>query len=82
MHIKTIDLAKEGKLLPCRPDVCPECAVKHEPEMPHDQQSLYYQYKFYHENGHWPTWENALEHCPKEVQDAWKNALRNEGIMI
>ena len=82
MHIKEIDLAKEGMLLPCAPDVCQECAVKHEPEMPHNQQSLYYQYKFYHQNGRWPTWEDALAHCPNDVKDVWKNALRNEGILI
>jgi len=82
MNIKQIDLVNEGTLLPCAPDVCQECAVKHDPEMPHDQQSLYYQYKFYQENGHWPTWQDALSHCTPEIQDAWNQALSEEGIMI
>ena len=82
MNIKTIDLAKEGTILPCAPDVCQECAVKHDPEMPHDPQSLYYQYKFYQQNGRWPTLEDAMAHCSVEMQDAWKNALRKWEVMI
>ena len=34
---------------------CPECAVKHDPEQPHNRDSLTYQYKFYDQHGHWPT---------------------------
>ena len=82
MNIKVIDLAKEGMSLPCAPDVCQECAVKHDPEMPHNQQSLYYQYKFYQKHGRWPTWEDALAHCSTEMQDAWKESLKKRGIMI
>jgi len=82
VDVKVIDMAKEGTLLPCAPNVCQECAVDHEPEMPHNQQNLYYLYKFYQRNGRWPTWEDALAHCPTEVQDAWKQALRKREIMI
>lgn len=82
MNVKTIDIAKEGILLPCAPDVCQECAVKHDPDMPHNQESLYYQYKFYNQHGHWPTWEDALAHCTTEVQDVWKHELREAGILI
>lgn len=81
-NIKVIDIAREGILLPCRPDVCQECAVKHDPKMPHNQESLYYQYKFYQQHGLWPTWEDALAHCPTEIQDMWKQALRKREIMI
>ena len=82
MKIKEIDLVKEGTLMPCAPDVCQECAVKHDPEMPHNQQSLYYQYKFYQQHGRWPTWEDALSHCTPEVQDYWKDSLIKRGIML
>jgi len=82
MNIKTINLAKEGTLMPCAPNVCQECAVDHAPEMPHNQQSLYYQYKFYQQHGRWPTWEDALAHCAPEMQDAWKEALRKREVMI
>ena len=82
MDIKTIDIAKEGILLPCAPDVCQECAVKHDSDMPHNQQSLYYQYKFYNQHGRWPTWKDALAHCTTEVQDVWKYELGLMGIQI
>lgn len=61
---------------------CPECAVAHDPRMPHNQQSLTYQYHFYDKNGRWPTWEDAMAHCTKTVQDFWKVALREKGILI
>ena len=44
---------------------CPECAVKHDPEQPHNRDSLAYQYKFYDQHGRWPTWSDAMAHCPK-----------------
>ncbi len=64
------------------PDVCQECAVKHEPEQPHNQQSLHYQYHFYGLNGRWPTWKDAMEHCDAEIKGYWKKALAEEGIKI
>lgn len=39
---------------------CPMCAVKHEPEMPHDCHSLTYQYNFFDEHGRFPTWADAM----------------------
>jgi hypothetical protein len=54
---------------------CPECAVKHDPAQPHNNQSLAYQYSFYAKNGRWPTWADAMAHCAPEVQEAWKNEL-------
>jgi hypothetical protein len=69
-------------LLPCAKDVCQECAVDHEPEQPHNQQSLYYQYKFYAEHGRWPTWEDAMAHCSPEIQRLWKTELEKRGIKL
>ena len=57
------------------PGTCPECATKHPPEMPHNQQSLTYQYKFYDRHGRWPTWEDAMAHCSDEIKQFWKGAL-------
>ena len=82
MSIKTIDLAKEGTLIPCAPDVCQECAVKHDPDMPHNQQSLHYQYKFYKQNGRWPTWGDAMAHCTPGMRKSWIWALKERGIEI
>ena len=33
-------------LLKSPPDTCPECAVVHDPQQPHNRDSLYYQYEF------------------------------------
>lgn len=58
---------------------CPECAVKHEPDQPHNAQSLAYQYDFRARHGRWPTWADAIAHCSPEVQAAWKRALQEQG---
>jgi len=55
-------------LLPCNPEVCQECAVKHSPEQPHNQQSLYYQYKFYGKYKKFPKWKDAIAHCSESIK--------------
>lgn len=64
------------KLLPAPDGTCPECAVKHEPDQPHNNQSMAYQYHFYGRIGRWPTWKDAIAHCTPEVQALWEAALR------
>lgn len=64
------------------PGTCQECAVKHGPEFPHDQQSLTYQYKFYDQHGRWPTWEDAMAHCSEEMKKLWTQAFEEMGIKI
>ncbi|OZV12429.1 hypothetical protein CIW83_09325 [Tissierella sp. P1] len=68
--------------MPAAEGTCPECATKHEPEFPHNQQSLFYQYKFYNEHGRWPTWKDAMEHCSEEMKKLWTNELQSRGIEI
>lgn len=44
--MEIIDKGTTGwKLLPPAKDCCPECAVKHKPDQPHNPESLYYQMK-------------------------------------
>lgn len=64
------------------PGTCPECATAHAPEMPHNQQSLAYQYKFYDRCGRWPTWADAMAHCAPEVRAQWVEALKEHGITV
>lgn len=64
------------------PGQCPECATKHTPEMPHNQQSLFYQYTFYEKHGRWPTWNDALAHCTPEMRDAWVEQLATHGVIV
>ncbi len=61
---------------------CPECGVAHEPGMPHDRDSLAYQYGFYRREGRWPTWEDAMAHCDAAVKDRWREALISEGVAL
>lgn len=58
---------------------CAECAVKHEPEEPHNAQSMAYQYQFYAQHRRWPTWADAVAHCSPEMKTAWKTELENRG---
>lgn len=62
-------------LLPPAGDVCQECAVAHDHDQPHNQQSLYYQQHFHATHGRWPTWSDAMAHCPPEVQKLWREQL-------
>lgn len=62
--------------------VCKVCATKHEKDFPHNQQSIHYQYRFYDENGRWPTWEDAMAHCSEEMKAYWAEALKSKGINI
>lgn len=64
------------------PGTCPICATKHEPEQPHNQQSLAYQYKFYDEHGRWPTWADAMAHCSDMIRDYWTRELEKRGIKV
>lgn len=70
------------QLFPAKPGTCPECAVGHPPTHPHDQQSLFYQYAFYAKHGRWPTWEDAMAHCPAGIQELWREELTKLGVKL
>ena len=67
-------------MFPAKPGTCPECAVKHEPHEPHNQQSLFYQYHFYNEHRVWPNWGDAIAHCDDVTKELWKAALIEKGV--
>jgi hypothetical protein len=69
-------------LIPAAPDTCPECGVAHDPRNPHNQQSLFYQYKFYNDTGRWPTWEDAMAHCSDTTKKLWAEQLKKHGIEV
>lgn len=69
-------------LIGASPGMCQECAVDHPPELPHNQQSLFYQYHFYNEHGRWPTWKDAMAHCTEEVRNFWLEELQKRGVKI
>jgi len=83
VDVKIVHLGiKDMKLLAPHPEACQECAEKHDPRRPHNQQSIYYQYKFYQEHDRWPTWADAMAHCTPEVKQAWIEALRENGVEV
>lgn len=67
------------KLLPPAADACQVCATKHEPEQPHNAQSLYWQTKRHIEGQPPATWMEAMAHCAPEVQEHWKRKLTRLG---
>ncbi len=72
---------KDMKLLPPKPGVCQECATDHEPYLPHNNQSLYYQYKFHRENGRFPTWDDAMAHCDEPIKKYTLEVLKEKGLI-
>lgn len=74
--------ASELMLLPPRPDVCQECARYHDPKLPHDKQSLYYQMKFQLEHGRGATWADAMAHCSDEIKALWTAELKKLGVEV
>jgi hypothetical protein len=74
-EVKTI-AASQMILLPPHPDLCQTCATDHHPELPHNQQSLYYQMRFQMDHGRWPTWEDAMAHCTDDTRSKWQEAMK------
>lgn len=70
------------RLTPTPPGTCPQYAVSHDQSQPHNRDSLAYQYYFYGEHGRWPTWEDAMAHCPAEVRALWREELRKRGVSL
>ena len=80
-HVTTLGL-KDMTLLPPRPDVCQECARDHDPALPHNRDSLYYQMRFRQENDRWPTWADAMAHCDDQMKAYWRSALLERGVEV
>lgn len=71
--------AEFGIMPPDDPLACTMCGRRHDPDQPHDAQSLHYQYAFRAEHDRWPTWKDAVAHCPEAVRTAWEAQLRALG---
>lgn len=69
-------------MLPAAPGLCEVCATEHPPELPHNQQSLFYQMRFCAEHDHFPTWHDAMAHCTPEMKARWTEGLRAAGVKI
>lgn len=69
-------------LLPPNKNVCQQCAVDHDPELPHNQQSVYWQYWFLSQHNRWPTWTDAIAHCTEDMKAFWIDELAKRGIEV
>jgi hypothetical protein len=69
-------------MLPAPPNTCEKCAMKHDANLPHNQESLHWQYWFRGQRGRWPTWRDAMEHCSDDVKRKWVDALARLGIKV
>lgn len=86
----TVDL-KTGKktktkvnmmMLPAKEGTCEDCATAHDPNHPHNAQSMFYQYKFYNDRGRWPNWKDAMKHCAAPVKKRWTELLVEKGVDV
>lgn len=68
------------KIMPPVPGTCRECATCHEPGMPHDRDSLYYQFRFFCKHGRFPTWMDAMAHCTGTIRARAAVALAKHDI--
>lgn len=66
--------------MPAKEGTCSDCAVAHDPDMPHNQQSLHWQYRFYGAFGRWPTWADALAHCTPTMRAQWRIELARHKV--
>ena len=69
-------------LLPPRAGLCQICAGDHDPAMPHNAQSLYYQTAFNMQHGRAPNWIDAMEHCTEEMRAVWTKGLNDCGVDV
>jgi hypothetical protein len=72
-------IKKDFHLFPPAPDKCQVCAAEHEPEQPHNQQSVFYQVQFHIKHKRFPCWSDAIAHCAPETQKLWKRELIKRG---
>ncbi len=59
---------------------CPACGDTHSPHLPHNASNQFYQLHFAANHGYQPTWEDAMAHCPEDLQGRLAAALeRSQG---
>lgn len=55
--------------------LCQECGRAHNPELPHDKNSIFYATKFKMEHGRVPSWDDAMAHCTEEMKHTWNETM-------
>lgn len=80
--LKSPDGNHSMTLLPPAADKCQTCATAHEPTLPHNAQSLYYQMQFQMKHKRWPTWIDAMAHCTSFIRKHWTAELKGMGVDV
>ncbi len=79
-----MDIKKIGtgslRLMPPKPGTCPECGAIHAEFQPHNRDSVYYRVRFRQKHGRWPSYLDAMAHCPEDIQKLWKLEMSKQGI--
>lgn len=81
MNVKEFGI-EHVTILPPRKGVCQVCAAEHDPAMPHNRDSLYYQMRFQQVHGRFPTWGDAMAHCSEHVRAVWIGLLAEHGVNV
>lgn len=68
-------------LMPPLPGHCRICAVKHEPNDPHDATSLFYGTRFKLRYGREATWADAVAHLPEQAREITKQVVVELGAL-
>lgn len=66
----------KGMLLPPAEGLCRICAVDHEPQHPHNPESLFYQMRFKMRYGRAGTWADAVAHMPVEHRETIRDFVQ------
>ena len=66
-------------LMPPPEGHCRICAMKHDPNVPHNGLSLFYGMRFKMRYGREGTWADAIAHCDEQTQEFWKLRLIERG---
>lgn len=69
-------------MLHTKPGTCPECGVAHDPNQPHNRDSLTYMYRFFDKHGRFPSWADAMAHCSADVKAFWRAQLTARGVEV
>ena len=72
----------EWQVLPAAAGTCQECGTEHQLSAPHNPYSIRYQMFFHSKHDRYPTWADAMAHCPPHIQMIWTDALAQRGIDV
>ena len=77
---RRVNSMSEFQLVAPVPGACRICADFHDPEQPHNRNSLYFQMRFRKKYGRYPTWEDAMAHCNEQTKRMQRAKLAMLGV--